>query len=262
MKSKLRSVLVSSVAAIVPMAAFYALSFLMVLLEKKTDIVNYFDLLACFGGVFFLMGILYCFIKKIVPNKLAYFFGALLCEIVNFVVSVNTGSVSIFSVGVMLWMVMYFTFSFLPILCLDAVLLIVSAIIKVVKRKNTDSSDADVEEEKKYYYPIIIAFLVAMFFGFLSIFHIGFELMILLPLPGFVYYYFKKHCKKEWIYTLVFGITSVVCWCVAVILLRSDVYNLSSSTLRVLRLAIFIVLAIDAVDVIIKKIIKNRQLHT
>ncbi len=260
MKSKLRSVLVSSAAAIVPMAVFYALSLLMDLLEKKTDIVNYFDPLVCFGGVFFLMGILYCFIKKIVPNKLAYFFGALLCEIVNFVVNVNTGSVSIFSDEVMPWIVMYFTFSFLPILCLDAVILIVSAIIKAVKRKNTDSSDS--EEEKKYYYPIIIAFLVAMFFGFLSRFFMGLELMMLLPLPGFVYYYFKKHCKKECIYTLVFGVTSVVCWCISVILLRSGISYLSSSTLRVLRLAIFIVLAIDAVDVIIKKIIKNRQLHT
>ena len=248
MKITLKSSLISFAIGI----AFAAVSF--VLMGCVTDL----NVVVIMGIYMALIGVGYYFVRRISPAKPLYFVGALIGPIVFFYIFVNSVSSTKLLAGIEYVVLLY---AFIPVLCFDALTLLISAVIWFVRSKKKDAgSDESAPSAEARFLPFLAPIVVAA----VSICFLFFqpEALILLsapPILAYIYFYFKQYCKMEWIYTLILAVPYVIGLVVAQIIFLWVFYK-DESVLIIS--AVLTVLVIDVIATVIKKISEKRKLST
>lgn len=263
MIQKISSIMFSAAAGISQMVVIHALGNFIGLFEEKTELFKNVNSMIFISAVLVLLGLSYFFMKLVVANKFSYFLGALLLEIVFFII-VTVCDESILSANALSFITVYLTYAFIPILILDALILMINAVVKAAKdnkaekKQNKEEQTENVQQpavkgKKNYYYlvvAVVVAVLMTLSYNLLS----GIEFMMLLPLPGIFYFYFQTKCEKQWIYTLTFVGVSVL-GVVAALIFLSNPFLLNEGVMSIS--AAVTVLIIDIIALIVKKRLKN-----
>lgn len=241
-------VLCSAAAGICQLICIHALGNILGILEMLTNAFDHINQLIFVTVILVLMGLSYYFIKNVVDHKFPYFLGALLLESVLIIMAVITKNDTISLENPMYTVTVELTYAFLPVLAVDAVFLIVSAIKKAINEKNGLAKDT--KKAKTGYVCLLVAFFAAALLIISCKLLSELALMMLLPLPGIAYYYFQTYCKKPWLYTVVFAATFAVCVAVLWIAFSNPFLN-DNGIMSITAAAT--VLSIDVVVLLVKK---------
>lgn len=248
MKITLKSSLISFAIGI----AFAAVSF--VLMGCVTDL----NVVVIMGIYMALIGVGYYFVRKISSAKPLHFVGVLVGTIVFYCIFVNSVSSTKILAGLEYVILLY---ALIPVLCFDALSLIVSAVIWFVRsKKNNEESDESAPFSEKFLLPLLAPIVVAA----VSICFLFFqsEALILLsapPILAYIYFYFKPYCKMELFYTLLLAVPYAITLIISLVVFLWVFYDDKSLYVIVATLT---VLAVDVIAMIIKKISEKRKLST
>jgi len=252
MKITLKSSLISFTIGVAFIAALFALQ----------GWIMDFNSVVLLGLYMALLGIGYYFVRKISAAKPLCFVGMLIGTIVFYNIYINAVSDTEFLAGIEYSVLLV---GLIPILCFDALILVVSAMIWFVRsRKKDGESDVTAPSTKKLILPLLIPFFVVLASFWLMYFQDDALIWLTAPpILAYIYFYFKRYCKTEWIYTLVLAVPYTITFVVMLILSRFVFLWLPyDDKIDYVMVALLTMLAVDAVTMLIKKISKKRKLPT
>lgn len=248
MKITLKSSLISFAIGI----AFAAVSF--VLMGCVTDL----NVVVITGIYMALIGVGYCFVRKISPAKPLYFAGALIGTIVFYNIFVNSVSSTKLLAGIEYVVLLY---AFIPVLCFDALTLLISAVIWYARsRKNDGESNVPTFSAGTHLLSLLTPIFVTIVSACLMFRYA--DPLVLLAAPSiiaYVYFYFKPYCKMELFYTLLLAVPYAITLIISLVVFLGVFYDDKSLYVIVATLT---VLAVDVIAMLIKKISEKRKLST
>ena len=208
-----------------------------------------------------LIGVGYYFVRKISPAKPLYFAGALIGTIVFYCIFVNSVSSTKFLAGIEYVVLLY---AFIPVLCFDALTLLISAVIWFVRSKKKDAgSDESAPSAEARFLPFLTPIFVTRVSVCLMFRHA--DPLVLLAAPSviaYVYFHFKPYCKMELFYTLLLAVPYAITLIISLVVFLGVFYVFYDDKSIYIIVATLTVLAVDVIAMLIKKISEKRKLST